>query len=627
LNYLARLVLVFGLAGTFSLGTRSAEPVVQLRVDATDAPRHLIHASLLIPVRPGPLTIFYPQWIPGHHRPAGPIVDVVGLAITGAGKPLVWKRDLVQMYAFHLDVPQNVSEIQVAFDYISSPNQNGRTSHASYTSELATLNWNEMLLYPEGSTSDALQFQATLKLPAGWSYGTALPVESESGSEIKFRPSSLTTLVDSPVLTGKYFRTVDLSPGETPANYLHLAGDSARSVEISEEDVTRYRSLVKEAGALFGARHYRSYHFLLALSDFVAHGGLEHHESSDNRVGERTLVDTDLDKLNYELLPHEMTHSWNGKYRRPAGLATPNYDQPMTGELLWVYEGLTQYLGSNVLTARSGLLTPDEYRERLAANAARLDHENGRRWRSVEDTAISVQSLDEARDDYSDYRRVEDYYPESALIWLEADVLIRELSKGTKSLDDFCKAFFGPPSGPPQLRPYGFDDIVAALKSVQPYDWASFLHDRVMVPTMHAPLGGITTSGWKLVYTDVRPAYSKAIEDKLHVYNFSYSLGFRVNSEDGTIIDVLLDSPAGKAGVPPAMKLVGVNGLVFTANRLRDAVVSAKHTGEPIELEVREGEYLKTYRMDYHEGEKYPHLVRDDSRPDLLSEIIRPHAN
>jgi predicted metalloprotease with PDZ domain len=299
----------------------------------------------------------------------------------------------------------------------------------------------------------------------------------------------------------------------------------------------------------------------------------------------------------------------------------------MTGELLWVYEGLTQYLGNNVLTPRSGLLTPEEYRERLATTAARLDHENGRRWRSVEDTAISVQSLDDARDDYADYRRTEDYYQESALIWLEADVLIRELSKGARSLDDFCKVFFGPPSGSPQLRPYAFDDVVAALKSVQPYDWASFLHDRVMVATPHAPLAGITNSGWKLVYTDVRPAYWKAIEDKQHVYNFNYSLGFRVNKEDGTIIDVLLDSPAGKAGIVPATTLIGINGEDFTADRLRDAVVEATHTTEPIELEVREGEYHTTYRIDYHDGERFPHLVLDERRPDILSDIIRPHAN
>jgi predicted metalloprotease with PDZ domain len=627
LIYSCRFLLVLALICALAPRARSADGIVKLTVDATDAPRHLIHAKLTFPARPGPLTLLYPKWIPGNHTPSGPIVDVVNLEVTAAGKTIPWRRDLVEMYAFHLDVPPNVSEIEVTFDYTSSSNPNGRTAKASATTELAILNWYQVLLYPQGPPSDDLEYQANLKIPNGWKYGTALPVESESANEIKFRPSSLTTLVDSPVLTGLHFRTIDLSPGETPAHYLHLAGDSERSIEISDEDVAHYRHLVKETFAMFGARHYRSYHFLLALSDYVAHGGLEHHESSDNRVAERTLVDEELDKINAELLPHEMTHSWNGKYRRPAGLATPDYEKPMTGEGLWVYEGLTQYLGNNVLTPRSGLLSPEEYRERLATTAARLDHENGRRWRSVEDTAISVQSLDDARDDYSDYRRTEDYYQESSLIWLEADVLIRQLSHGEKSLDDFCKKFHGAPSGPPEVKPFSFDDVVAGLNSVQPYDWASFLHYRVMVPTPRAPLAGITNSGWKLVYSDVRPAYWAAIEDKQHIFNFNYSLGFRVSDDDGTIIDVLLDSPAGKAGVPPATKLIAVNGKDFTAGRLRDAVVEAKHTAEPIEIEILEGEYHVTYRIDYHGGELFPHLVRDETRPDLLTEISRPHAN
>jgi predicted metalloprotease with PDZ domain len=618
--------LVVCLLSGFAVHAQSIEKVILLDVDASDAPRRLVHARLTIPVKPGALTLLYPKWIPGHHRPAGPIVDVVGLRITAAGKTLGWKRDLVNMYAFHVDVPAGASAIEVAFDYVPSPDPNGRTATASATTELAILNWDQLLLYPEGPASDDLQYRASLKLPAGWGYGTALPVDRAADNEIRFEPSSLTTLVDSPVLAGRHFRTVDLSPGETPAHYLHIAGDSERSLEITDEDIAHYRKLIQESGALFGARHYRSYHFLLALSDAVAHGGLEHHESSDNRVAERTLVDRERDKLNTELLPHELTHSWNGKYRRPAGLRTANYDQPMTGELLWVYEGLTQYLGNNVLAPRSGLLTPEEYRERLATVAARLAHENGRRWRSLEDTAISVQILDEARDDYADYRRVEDYYQESALIWLEADVRIRERTNGQKSLDDFCKTFFRAPGGPPEVRAYGFDDIVAALNSTAPYDWASFLKDRVMVVTAEAPLGGIRESGWRLEYTDVRPDYWKAIEDKQHLANFNYSLGFRVNKETGTILDVLLDSPAGKAGIPPATKLLAVNGREFTADRLHDAVVEAKSSHEAIELETKQGDDHKLYRIDYHDGEKFPHLVRDEARPDILSEIIRPHA-
>jgi predicted metalloprotease with PDZ domain len=458
-----------------ALALPGAAQVVNLTVDASEPARRVFHARLTMPVKSGPLTLLYPQWIPGDHRPSGPIADMVGLQITGAGKPITWTRDLVDVFAFHIDIPAGVSEIEVAFDYLNSPNPSDRTSQASATANLVILNWYDVLMYPQGTPTDRLQYRANLKLPSGWKYGTALPVENESEARIQFQTSSLTTLADSPLIAGRYFQTVDLSPPAlnreaTPPHYLHLAGDSAHSIEINQETTTHYRNLVKETAALFGARHYRCYHFLLALSDFVATGGTEHHESSDDRVKELFLVDDALFKMNADLLPHEMTHSWNGKYRRPLGLATPDYNRPMRGDLLWIYEGLTDYLGK-ILTPRSGLMTPEEFRDWLACVAARLDNQAGRQWRPVEDTAVSVQILDDARDDYSDYRRDEEYYPESGLIWLEADVLIRQLSHGAKSLDDFCKTFFGPPSGPPELKPYVLDDVVAALNTVQPYDW------------------------------------------------------------------------------------------------------------------------------------------------------------
>jgi predicted metalloprotease with PDZ domain len=625
-NRFTRLVVIALLSAVPGARAQSVEAIVKLSVDATDAPRRLLHAKLVMQATPGPLTLLYPKWIPGNHRAAGPIVDMVGLKLTGGGKAITWKRDSVDMYAFHVEVPAGVSEIEVSFDYICSPRPNGRVSTASATSQLAMLNWNEVLLYPEGRPTDQLQYQANLKIPAGWNYGTALPIEGVSGGEIKFRVSSLTTLVDSPVLTGRFFREIDLSPGETPAHYLDIAGDTERSIEISPDRVAHYRNLVKETGVLFGARHYRDYHFLLALSEYVRHGGIEHHESSDNRQGEHYLVDEDLGKLGIELFPHEMTHSWNGKYRRPVGLTTPDYDQPMKGDLLWVYEGLTQYLGE-ILTPRSGLLTPEEYRERLATTAARLDLERGRLWRPLEDTAVSVQILDAARDDYSDYRRVEDYYSEGSLIWLEADVLIREKSNGAKSLDNFCRMFFGPPGGAPEVRSYSFDDLVSALNAVEPYDWASFFRNRVDAINPHAPLGGITGGGWKLVYSDVRPDYWRLLENKRKMFNFNYSLGFRVSGKDGEIIDVILGTPADKLGIAPATNVIAVNGLEFTPERLRDAVVLAKRSSKPIDLEVREGDSHKTFRIDYHEGERFPHLVRDETRPDLLTQIIRPHAN
>ncbi len=601
--------------------TLRAQTPVKLSVDASDATRRLFHAKLAFPVKPGPLTLLYPQWIPGEHGPTGPIADIVGLKITAGDKTVPWKRDSVNMYAFHMDVPAGASTLDVSLDFISPPDTGAFSAGGSATSELAVLNWNHLLLYPEGTPTDQLNYQASLRVPRGWRYGTALPIASETGDTIQFKPSSLTTLIDSPILAGTHFKTVDLSPGETPPHYLHIAGDSERATEITPEEIAHYRNLVKETGALFGARHYRGYHFLLTLSDHVAHFGLEHHESSDDRVGERSLVDDNPRKLTAGLLPHEFVHSWNGKYRRPAGLATPDFEKPMKGDLLWVYEGLTEYLGE-ILTPRSGLSTPQDFLDSLAGTAASLDHSAGRAWRPLEDTAIAAQILYGGRADYADYRRGVDYYPEGTLIWLDADVLIRQLSDGKRSLDDFVHAFHGGPNGPPAVKPYTFDDIVAGLNAVQPHNWAEFLNTRLKSTAPHAPLGGITGGGWKLIYNNVRSDLWKAAEEERKFADLSYSMGFKVK-EDGTITDVHLGTRAQKAGVAPDVKLIAVNGRQFTATVLRESVQAATKTTEPIELLVKDGEYYKTYRVDYHEGEKYPHLERDAAKPDLISAVIK----
>ncbi len=601
----------------------SAQPI-QLAVDATDVPRRLIHARISIPVKPGPLTLNYPQWIPGEHGPTGPIADLAGIRITASGAPVPWRRDLVDMFAFHVTVPPGATLLDVAIDFISPADSGGFSSGSSATSQLAVLNWNQFLLYPAGTPTDQINCQATLKVPKGWRYGTALPIASESGDTIQFQPSSLTTLIDSPVSTAAHYRTIDLNPGGTPPTYLNIAADSERALEISPEQVTHFRNLVKEAGALFGARHYRDYHFLLTLSDHVAHFGLEHHESSDDRIGERSLVDESARVVTSDLLPHEYTHSWNGKFRRPAGLATPDYEKPMKGELLWVYEGLTEYLGE-VLTPRSGLWTPELYREHLADVAATLDNESGRQWRPLQDTATAAQVLYNSRDDYADFRRGVDYYPEGELIWLEADVTIRRLSGGAKSLNDFCRAFHGGASGAPQVKPYTFEDVVAGLNAVQPYDWAQFLHARLEGTSAHAPLGGITEGGWKLSYTDTPTALSRDEEATRKISSFWYTLGMRVN-DDASVIDVRMGAPAQVAGIAPNVRVIAVNSRQYSSTLLHEAITAASKSPSPIELLVRDGEIYKTFRLDYHAGERYPHLLRNEANPDLLSEIIKPLA-
>jgi predicted metalloprotease with PDZ domain len=599
-------------------------PPITINVDASEAPRRLLRTSMHFPVTPGPLSLLYPKWIPGEHGPTGPIEDFVGIKVTGNGQAIPWSRDAVDMYEFHLEIPNGVSAIDVSAEFISPPESSGFSSGGSITSQLAVLSWNQLLLYPAGQPSDRLNYQATLTVPPGWRYGTALPIESEAGNRIVFKPSSLTTLIDSPVQTGANFRTVDLNPGGAIPHYLNIATDSERATRITDEETQHYRNLVREATTLFGATHYRDYHFLYTLSDHVAHFGLEHHESSDDRTDELALTDEDHSRIDAGLLPHEFVHSWNGKFRRPAGLATGNYSDPMKGNLLWVYEGLTEYLGE-ILTPRSGLSTTKDFFDSLAGEAAALDREEGRSWRPLEDTAVAAQILYGSRNDYEDLRRSVDYYEEGTLIWLDADVTIRTLSGGRKSLDDFCKAWAGPPSTAPEVKPYTFDDVVRTLNSVQPYDWAKFLNDRLQSTAPHAPLNGIVNGGYSLIYTGERSDYQKNYESVRGVVNVAYSLGFTARN-DGVVIDVHLGSAAFKAGLAPATRIIAVNGHQFSGSDLRHAIADAAKTTTPITLIVKDGEYYKTLAIDYHEGEKYPHLVRDSAKPDLLSEIIRPHA-
>ncbi len=614
-------------AAAVTASAQSAAPIT-LAVDASEAPRRIFHVRETIPAAPGALTLAYPKWIPGEHSPDGPITDLVGLKISGAGQAVAWKRDPLDMWNFVCDVPAGAGEIELAFDYIAP-----LTSYTTATANLAVVNWWSVLLYPRGSNDNATMFSASLRLPKGWKYGTSLRVARDASGTIAFEPVTLVTLIDSPVLAGLHFKTVDLTPGEKPGHWFHVAGESAAAVAISPEDVAHYRNLVAQGRALFGARHYNDYHFLLALSDHLPQDGLEHHESSDNRGPERALVDDSARKVLGSLLSHEYVHSWNGKYRRPEGLVSgtsADYQPPMDSNLLWVYEGLTEYYG-DVLGARSGLWTPELYRENFALVGAQMESQAGRSWRPLEDTAVAAQLLYFARPEWADWRRGVDYYREGELIWLEADTLIRTRSGGKRSLDDFARAFHGAPGGGPAVKTYRFEDVIAALNAVEPYDWNGFFETRVRRVAPHAPLGGVENGGWKLVYTDVQPALTEAGESESKLYDFWYSLGMMVQgdgnsggAEDGVITDVVPHLPAAVAGIAPGMRLVAVNGRRYTERRLREALEAAKGGAEPIELLVENVEMFQTVKVDYHGGEKYPHLERDASRADLLSAIGEP---
>jgi len=603
-----------------SISAFAATPNVTISVDATTAPRKIFHATLTIPAAPGDLTLYYPKWIPGEHAPDGPVDDLAGLFFKANGQTLKWRRDLQDGFTIHVEVPQGATEVQADLDFLSPATlEGGFSAGSSATAKLAVISWNQVLLYPKGYKSDDINYTASLKIPDGWKFGTPLPITSRSGSEIHFSPVSLTTLVDSPVITGEFLKVVPLA--ENPVTEMDIAADSAAALDAPANVWDHYKSLVDQAQKLFGAHHYRDYHFLYTLSDHVAHFGLEHHESDDSRVDERSLVDDTARKLSAGLLPHEYVHSWNGKYRRPAGLATPDYQQTMQGDLLWVYEGLTNYLGW-VLTARSGLLTADQNRDDLALTAAALDHLPGRQWRNLQDTADAAPQLYFSPQAWYSWRRGTDFYSEDTLNWLWVDVIIRQQSKGKKTIDDFCHLFHGAPSSGPALKTYTFDDIVNTLNQVVAYDWRGFWTERLTNHGPGAPLGGIEGSGWKLAYDENPSEMLTAAAGAFRFVPVGMSIGLNLR-DDGGIADTIEGEVAAKAGIGPGMKVVAVNGRRFSPEILRDAIKAAKGTTATVDLLVENTDYYKTYKLDYHDGEKYPHLVRDESKPDLLSDILK----
>src|SRR5262249_14253032 len=449
----------------------------------------------------------------------------------------------------------------------------------------------------------------------GWRFGTALTQIRQSGNSVTFQPVSLTRLVDSPLIAGQWYRQIQLSsPGEI-LHVIDMVGESEEALEITDKDLASYKQLVAETGKLFSARHYEKYHFLWTLSDQTAHHGLEHHESSDNGTAEDVFSNNHSHNLEADLLPHEFVHSWNGKYRRPAGLVTPNHQEPMNGDLLWVYEGLTDYLG-NILAARVGLRSPEQFRENLAYTAAMLDHRSGRTWRPLQDTAVSVQTLFAAPQQWANWRRSADYYPEGYLLWLEGDATIRRLSNGQKSLNDFAKLFYGGQGGAPAVVPYKFEDVVAALNQVTPYDWARLLRGRLDSKSPYAPLGGIENGGWKLVYSHEKNITMEAQEKSGDALDLSFSLG-RMMSKEADVRDVIVGSPAYLAGLGPGMKIIAVNGRKWSKDQMRSALRASVRNPEAIALLAENGEYLNTYQVDYHSGEQYPHLERDNSHADI----------
>ena len=603
--------------------------VLTLAVDATDTDHRVFVVHETIPVDPGPLTLLFPRWLPGYHGPVGQPNRLAGLVIKAGEQRLSWQRDPVDPLQFHLDVPAGTTQLDLDFQHLN-PLEGSRDS-VTATRRIVDVQWAGTLLYPSGYYASRIPVQARLRLPVGWGAATALrdPADQlatpDAQGWLTFGTLPLEHLVDSPVVAAAHFRRIELdAPGTARPVVLNLFADDEAALAATPQQVAAHRALVHQADLLFASRHFRHYDFLLWQSDEKSDEGLEHHESSENGTAAGYFDDWDKAIQERELLPHEYTHSWNGKFRRPADLWTPNFNVPMQDSLLWVYEGQTQYWG-RVLSSRSGLIDAQQARDEWADVAAWAENRAGRQWRPLQDTTNDAAIGDEGRKDWQDWQRDVDYYDETSLIWLEADMIIRQESRGRRSLDDFAKRFFGTANGRMEPLAYRFEDVVSTLDQVQPYDWSTFLRRRLdaVGSGAAAPLGGLTRAGWRLVY---REKESENARNSSHrgekTSDFSYSIGLVVSEKDARIDQVAWNGPAFKAGLAGGARLLAVNMQEYKPERLAAAITANKDGSHPIELLVKEGEHYRVVRIDWRGGLRYPSLERIAGQPDLLSAVL-----
>ena len=594
-----------------------APGTIRLDIDATNLNQRIFKVRQTIPVQSGPLTLLYPAWVPGGHSPRGAIDKIAGLTFKAGDRKLEWKRDTLNVHAFHLDVPQGVSQITAEFDFHTATGSG--QGRVVMTPRMLNLQFLSTVLYPAGHYAGKIMFDPRVTYPAGWTAFTALHEQGRSGDTVDYQDVPLDILVDSPVYAGRHAKNIDLTPaGSKVPVRLGVVADAAKFLEAKPAQVAIHKAMVEQTLKLFGAQHYDHYQFLFSLSGQMGGNGLEHQRSSENGVGTDYFTGWNEKAGFTDLLAHEFVHSWNGKYRRGADLWTPNFNVPMQDSLLWVYEGQTQFWG-NVLAARSGLRPLAASRDALALVAATYaDNRAGLQWRGIQDTTNDPIVVGRASRAYLNYQMSEDYYRGGQMIWWEADALIRTKSGGRKSLDDFARAFFGVNDGEWKVQnTYTFEDVVKTLNGVQPHDWTTFLRDRLDGKV--ALTGGVEASGWKLVYKDEPNAYAKA-SSRGGGADYTYSLGLSLNKE-GVIGDVRWDSPAFKAGIGSGSTVVAVNGLAYDKDVLDEAVTAAK-TGAPIELMLRDFDIYRTIRLDYRGGLRYPHLERIEGKPDTLTPML-----
>ena len=591
-----------------------------LLLDAREVGRGLMTSTMHIPVAPGAFTFVYPKWTPGEHGPTGPIANISEIKVSAGGRTLEWRRDAVDMYAFHVEVPSGVSALDVQFTVLVN-SAGDRMS----TPNLAIVNWNRVLFYQADTNSHHVYFKPSIILPAGWSYGTALPGPQQTGQRVDFAEVPLNMLVDSPLDCGRYFKHVELWRQGSAYQMLDMFADKPQDLDIPDGLIAKYKHLAPEALALYGSRHWNYYHSLLALTDAIGFQGVEHHQSSDNRAPDDFMTDPKEQLAFGDLLTHEFSHSWNGKYRRPADLTTLNFQIPMRTDLLWVYEGMNQYLG-DLLSFRTGVRKPGDYAEYLAALYAGLASEPGRNTEPLIDTATAAPYLYEVDGSYPSIRRTaDDFYEEGELFWLDVDTLIRDKTRGRKSLDTFLHLYGAPAVTGPITKTYTRADIEGLLNRVVPYDWHGFIEKRVYQLAPVPPTSELARSGWRLVYTSKPNEFIEASEALRHSNDQWYSYGLHIGKDD-TVTDVREGSPAWDAGMAPGMKIVAIDGQSYSDDVLKYVSTQAMHSTGPTEFLVQQDGWYRTCQVSYHGGPKYPHLVRIAGKPDMLAKIMAPRA-
>jgi predicted metalloprotease with PDZ domain len=592
---------------------------IRLAVDASDLERRIVRVHETVSGIGTDTVLLYPKWLPGTHAPEGPIDRLAGIKITANRAPVSWTRDPADVYALHVHPASGVKSIDIDFDYLSPTSP--KVGAIEISRDILLLEWNALVLYPAGYYTRQIPVDASLKLPNEWKFGSALETVSAGAGETKFKRVSLETFIDSPVYAGRYSARLDLDPNGPAPVHLNLFADRPQLLAMKPEQLEAYRNLVRQAYKLYGSHHYSHYDFLYSLSDQIQQNGLEHHQSSEDGSDPEALTEWDKTASGRDLLAHEFTHSWNGKFRRPADLWTPNYQVPMQDSLLWVYEGQTEYWGQ-ILTARSGLWTQQQALDQLALTAAYYEVQSGRRWRALQDTTNDEIINPRRPMSWRNWQRFEDYYTEGQLIWLDADTLIRERSQGKRSLDDFARTFFGINDGSFTTVTYTFEDVVKALNAVEPYDWSAFLRERLDSTGKPAPFDGLRRGGYKLVFTDTPSDFLKAHDDQSKRVNLLFSIGVELDDKDGTVLEVLWDSAAFKANLTESSVILAINGAAYSVDVLKDAIRSAKTTKLPIELIVKTGDRFRVLSLDYHDGLRYPHLERDSSVPARLDDIL-----